>query len=340
MPVSPTAYGSIWHLLDQELNLRFSSLDIGWFGFIDLSRYNVLVFPPVYGGASMYHHLLGADGADRLRQWVEAGGTAIGIGQGARMLAAKETGLTKARFRSEALEGLPPPVWSIGAGEAERAGRPSAIGLRVPSSDPPEDAQTTKKGKKPAPAPRPASPYDVAPVLGPGALPFTEGHEQGTPLAAKPIPMDEWLEEILPPGKKKPDESEIEKADERLRSFMPQGVMVRAELDDEFWMNFGLGEDITVWFGSSDTLVAAPPVAVAARFPEIDRLHLGGLLWPEAAARMAHTAYATREAVGRGQVILFADHPAYRRWMKETERILINAVLLGPGLGTLWSTPW
>jgi hypothetical protein len=180
----------------------------------------------------------------------------------------------------------------------------------------------------------------VAPVLGLGALPFTKGHEQGALLAARPIPMDEWLKEVLPPGKKDPEESEIKKTDERLRSFMPQGVMVRAELDDEFWMNFGLGEEITVWFGGSDTLVAAPPVSVAAWFPEIDRLHLGGLLWPEAAARMAHTAYATRETVGRGQVILFADHPAYRRWMKETERILINAILLGPGLGTRWSTPW
>jgi len=340
MPVSPSAYGSIWHLLDQELNLRFSSLDIGGFGFTDLSRYNVLVFPPVYGGSSMYRHMLGANGADRLRQWIEAGGTAIGIGGGARMLADKETGLTKARFRLQALESFPPPVWSISADAAERAGRPTAVGLRVPSTEPSKNGKITKKSEKPAPLARRASPYDVAPVLGAGARPFAEGHEQGTPLTVGPVPMGEWLKEVLPAGKKGTDESETNKADRRLRSFMPQGVMVRAELDDELWMNFGLGESITVWFGSSDTLVAAPPVSVAARFPEIDRLHLGGLLWPEAAARMVHTAYATREAVGRGQVILFADHPAYRRWMKESERMLINSILLGPGVGTRWSTPW
>ena len=95
-----------------------------------------------------------------------------------------------------------------------------------------------------------------------------------------------------------------------------------------------------MWLGSDDTLVAAPPIAVAAHFPDIEHLHLAGLLWPEAAARIAHTAYATRESVGRGQVILFADHPVYRRWMKESERLFSNAVLLGPGLGTRWSTPW
>ena len=43
-------------------------------------------------------------------------------------------------------------------------------------------------------------------------------------------------------------------------------------------------------------------------------MHLGGLLWPEAAGRLAHTAYATREGEGRGQVILFADDPGFRRW--------------------------
>ena len=340
MPVSPTDYGSIWHLLDQELDLRFSSLDIGRFGSLDLSRYNVLVFPPVYGGASSYTHLLGADGMDRLRQWIEAGGTAIGIGAGAQMLAAKETELTRARFRVQALKKFPPPVWSIGAAEAERAGQPTATGLRLQSTDLPENRESTKKNEKTILAPRQSSPYDVAPVLGPGAVPFTRGHQQGTPLAGNPIPMDKWLEEVLPPGMKAPDESAIKGADKRLRSFMPPGAMVRVDLDDEFWMNFGLGESITVWFGRGDTLVAAPPVAVAARFPDIDRLHLGGLLWPEAAARMAHTAYATREAVGRGQVILFANQPVYRRWMKESERMLMNAILFGPGLGTHWSTPW
>lgn len=87
-------------------------------------------------------------------------------------------------------------------------------------------------------------------------------------------------------------------------------------------------------------MIAAPPVSVAARFPAVDRMHLGGLLWPEAAARLAQTGYATREAVGRGQVILFAGHPSYRRWVVESERMLINAILLGPGMGTRWSSPW
>jgi hypothetical protein len=44
--------------------------------------------------------------------------------------------------------------------------------------------------------------------------------------------------------------------------------------------------------------------------------------------------------VGRGQVILFAADPDYRGWTLATRRLLVNAVLYGPGLGTRWSTPW
>jgi hypothetical protein len=333
MPVSPSDYGSIWHLLDQELNLRFSSLDIGRFARTDLSRYNVLIFPPVFGGAGMYRQLLGPGGTKTLQQWIESGGTAIGVGGGARMLADEDSELTSARFRGQLLDSFPSPVWSIPAAEAEAAGRTVATGIRLAQTD---DESEEDQDQSPARK----SPYDVAPILGAGALPFAAGHVQGTPLQGAPIQMEEWVAEVLPPGKATAGEEELEEADSRLRKFMPQGVLLRADLDQEFWLNYGLGDSISVWFGSRDSLIGTPPVAVAAKFPEIDRLHLGGLLWPEAAARLAGTAYATRESRGRGQVILFADHPAYRRWMKETERMLMNAILYGPGLGTRWSTPW
>ncbi len=335
MPVSTDDYGWVWHLLDQDLDLRFSALDVGSFGRVDLSRYNVLVFPPAWGGPAGYRHLLGEQGLDALRRWIEGGGTAIGIGGGARMLADPETKLTKARFRAQDLEDFPPPVWSITAAEAEAAGRPTATGLRV------VEKKKAKDGDDDAPAAvRDASPYDVAPILGAGARPFAAGYDEGTPLAGGPVAMAAWLKDVLPVGRQKPEEADLRRADARLRSFMPQGALLRVELDPEFWLDYGLGDDATVWFGSDDSIVAAPPVRTAARFGDIDHLHRGGLLWPEAAARLAQTAYAVREGVGRGQVILFADHPVYRRWMKESERLFVNAVLLGPGLGTRWSTPW
>ncbi len=323
MPISTTDYGAVWHFLDNGLDLRFSGLDVGRFGRADLSRYNVLIFPGVMGGTATYRQAVGPAGMKKLEAWISAGGTAIGFGGGARLLADPVSDLTVTRFRADALEEFPPPVWSLTALEAEVAGRVTATGLRL-------DAPEKSSG----------SLYDVAPVLGPGALPFTRGFDQGKSLTAKPISMTDWVKPILQEGKSKPDIGDLKQADDRLRRFMPQGALLAVDLDPELWLNFGLADQITVWFGGGDTMVAAPPVSVAARFPTVENMQQGGLLWPEAAARMAMTAYAVREGHGRGQVILFAAPPVYRRWMLDSERMFTNAILLGPGLGTHWSSPW
>ena len=176
-------------------------------------------------------------------------------------------------------------------------------------------------------------------MLGPGAAPFAEGFEQGTP-AGEPVNLNDWLKPFLAPGKEKPEKADLERADERLRRFAPQGTFLRVELDHEVWLSWGVGDELPVLARARDTLVAEPPVQVAARFADLDRLHLGGLLWPEAAGRLAHTAYLTREDVGRGQVILFLNEPEFRGWTLGTRRLLLNAILYGPGLGTRWSNPW
>jgi hypothetical protein len=63
------------------------------------------------------------------------------------------------------------------------------------------------------------------------------------------------------------------------------------------------------------------------------RLRMSGLLWPEAADRLANAAYATRESVGAGQLILFAADPNFRGAALGTARIFANAIVLGPGMG-------
>ncbi len=331
-PVSTGTFGAIWHYLDHELDLRFSNIDISRVRVTDLSRYNVLIFPPVRGGTGMYRQTIGPTGMEKIRDWVQAGGTAIGLEGGAAMLADPESALTQARFRSQALALHPSPVWSISAREAREAGRIQATGLHVTGAIP--------EGEAPAGSLDHGHLYDVSPLLGPGALPFTRGVEQGTALNTQPVPMADWIKPTLAAGKAASDEADMAAVDDRLRRFMPQGALLRVDLDPELFLGYGLDEDITVWFGGDDTLVAGEPVQVGGRFADIGQLHLAGLLWPEAAARMAHTAYVTREAVGRGQVILFAANPLFRRWMKDSERMFGNAVLLGPGLGTRWSTPW
>ncbi len=64
------------------------------------------------------------------------------------------------------------------------------------------------------------------------------------------------------------------------------------------------------------------------------QLRMSGLLWPEGSHRLANSAYVTREALGRGQIILFSHSPAIRGFSKGTTRLLGNAIVLGPGAGT------
>jgi len=341
-PISPGDYGAIWHLLDEVVHVRFNGLDVGRFAAMDLGRYNVLVFPPTLG--IDYRAILGASGIQALVRWVEAGGSAVGIGSGAEFLAEVETGLTQARLRRQALATYPPLVLGLGPAAVVAGGPMRADGLRVapaPKVDVEEPRpRATRREREAESAPQHREgPYDIAPLLGPGAQPFAAGHAQGTP-AEPAVTLAEWLAPFLAPGQTAPVEKDLAWADARLRSFSPRGTFVRIELDRDHWLGWGLPAELPALVNADDTLVAAPPVEVAALFADPEHLHLGGLLWPEAAGRLAHTAYVTREGRGRGQVILFLSPPEFRGWTLGTRRLLTNALLYGPGLGTQWPNPW
>jgi hypothetical protein len=137
-----------------------------------------------------------------------------------------------------------------------------------------------------------------------------------------------------------PDEKILALQEDRARLFAPQGAILNAQLDPEHWLSFGMGKTVPVMVGTSIALLSRDPVQTPARFDEASHLRLAGLLWPEARDRLARTAYATRERKGKGQIILFAGEPAFRGGFRESERLLINAIMLGPGFGTAASTGW
>jgi hypothetical protein len=63
-------------------------------------------------------------------------------------------------------------------------------------------------------------------------------------------------------------------------------------------------------------------------------VRMSGLLWPEAAQRIANSAYLTQEKVGNGQIILFSGQPNFRGAARGTNRLLLNAIVYGAGLGS------
>lgn len=141
-------------------------------------------------------------------------------------------------------------------------------------------------------------------------------------------------------AKSEANEKDLAMQDERARLFMPRGAILRVDLDEEHWLAYGAGKSVPALMFSSQALLSRYPVRTPARFAQADGLRLSGLLWPEARDHWARTAYATRESRERGQIILFSGDPVFRGFFRGTERLLLNALLLGPGFGTNPPVGW
>jgi hypothetical protein len=135
-------------------------------------------------------------------------------------------------------------------------------------------------------------------------------------------------------------DEELSEQDKKLRLYMPRGAILRADVNEEHWLGFGAGAQVPAIMYGSYAFLSKNPVETAARFSEASQLRLSGLLWPEARTRWEKTACVTREASGKGQVILFAGEPDFRSYFYGTARMFINAILLGPGFGTAPVVEW
>jgi len=102
--VDITAYGSFWFFFDQLYRLPFTPITLDQLKSASLKRYTTLILPD--GGLSYsrfgvsgkpYKEHLGEAGAERLKHWVEDGGTLIAIKGGAEWASA-EAGLADVEY--------------------------------------------------------------------------------------------------------------------------------------------------------------------------------------------------------------------------------------------------
>jgi hypothetical protein len=98
-PTRATTFGAVYALLDQRFDLAFSAVRTEHLASADLSRYNVIVFPD--GSAAGYQRLLGDRGVERLKNWVDEGGTFVGIKGGAAFTTREGVELTDVRLITE-----------------------------------------------------------------------------------------------------------------------------------------------------------------------------------------------------------------------------------------------
>ncbi len=303
-------YGTIWHSIDRHLGIRHSHLDRNMLGFMDLRRYNVIVLPDLYWGQ------LSESERDALKTWTRAGGTLVAIDGAIGSLIDKDAEFSGVRELGAVLEEL--------------------------------------------------DGYEVSLQREWLANNFTLDDEQVWSHTA-PVEVDyPWRKA---PDRPKPDT--LKQQDRWQSQFMPSGAYVAARVDQHHWLTSGVGEVLPVLVQNNPVLMSGDESRAVVRlgvYREVEpsgwqsilsaagvnddngegttrigwaalpeqhelRLRMSGLLWPEAAQRIANAAWVTRESVGDGQLILFAGSPMFRGASYGTNRLLLNALVYGPGLG-------
>jgi hypothetical protein len=71
--------------------------------------------------------------------------------------------------------------------------------------------------------------------------------------------------------------------------------------------------------------------ANVAVFPQTGLFHRAGFAWPENTERLLrNTALLIDEPTGGGHVVLFANEPMFRGWWRALDKLVLNAIVLGP----------
>jgi len=334
-PIGPYGYGEAWYFIDHVLGVRATYMEARNLGGADLRRYNVLVIPEG-GGSIVKDHI-----AD-LKAWASAGGTIIAMGGSAAAFAKDKEGLGDTRLLQdvlpkmdeyrqaivrewEARQAMPEPdkIWSFSPPES--VVYPWMIGEDDKASD--DELKRRDAWRElfmPAGALVAGRVDDrswltgglgeYVPVIYSGERVFASPATVQTPIRigfftpAPPAPKKEEAKADERPDTKS-DKAGDDKADDK------SGDKKCEKKDDK-----------------KEDKKPAPGWTTAPPGYEM-RLRMSGLVWPEAADRLANAAYLTRESVGSGQLILFASNPTFRAAALGTSRVFSNAVILGPGMG-------
>lgn len=296
--------GATWWSIDSNLGIRHSQIDVATLSRTDLRRYNTLVLPHGFGKLEDAQKKM-------LKSWVEQGGTLIAHARSAGELAAKK-GLGNVKLVDDVLD------------KAEEFD----IALQREWLATQENVQ----------------------------MDSVMNHRVDQALS---YPWDEAPEKLK--------KEKLQTRNKWQKKFMPSGAMVAGRVDQKHWLSFGTNEVLPLLYSDQPVLMSNEKNEAVIRIGVIEqvasdneskkaknkkddkkkafgwssipdghelRVRMSGLLWPEAAHRIANSAYLTREKVSKGQIILFSGQPNFRGSARGTNRLLLNALIYGAGLGT------
>jgi hypothetical protein len=321
-PFSAYGYGSVWYMLDHVLGVRASYIDVNTLGGGDLRRYNVIVLPDTWGEFPK-------DKIESLRAWAQAGGTIVAIAGSARALAKEKDGIGSTRLVSDILGRM--DDYRQGIIREWEGLHASPKSEEVWSHVPPKDVVypwRLDEGEKPSEEEAKRRDAWRAMYMPQGAVLAARVDDRSWLTAG----CGEYLPVLYGGGTVLHTPAGLP-APVRFGVFNPAPVEVKGDAgkSSNAEESKGAKKDET-GEGKKDEKKPAPGWPIAPPGHEL-RFRMAGLLWPEAADRIANSACVTREGIGSGQVILFAADPNFRAATLGTSRVFANAVVSGPGLG-------
>ncbi|RKY22139.1 MAG: hypothetical protein DRQ55_02010 [Planctomycetota bacterium] len=341
-PVHTDAFGHLWHVLDTRLGVPVSFLEAGELSYTDLRPYNVLVLPP---GSPVGRH------AEALGRWVDGGGTLIAVGGAAGAVASSELSeVTRRRDALDELDGYAVAArreasardvqLDLAALWGDPAGAPDARSAAADEdTDEDEDEDEDASGDESAEHQGGDRGSEHAERHGDTGDSGDAGKHHGDQPDTGEHGERADADDDAPGGDAMIDPDD-ERQDAWMRRFSPAGVLLRGLADQRHWLTAGMGPELPVLVSGSTALLSRQPVDTLVRLSGPERLRLAGLLWPEASERLAHSAWATVESRGQGQVILMAQVPGFRGQFLSGARMFSNAVIYGPGLGARQPVGW
>ena len=263
--VSQTSYGAIWWSFERRYGIRFTPVTVRWLSSGDLSAFNVIIVPDASSGAM--NRTLGKEGADRLKSWMQGGGTLVTMAGASDWAARENVNLTSSRIIS---------------------------------------------------APKESDTASVAAATIDTAAAKSRQREKASDRSQK---VDDLLATTSPTAN---NASPIELA----------GSHFDVVLDRTHWLTNGYEQPrLTVMMAGSSFFKLSKQGSNVAVFPATGVLYRAGFSWPNNTERLLRgTAFLIEEPIGGGHLVMFANDPMFRGWWRALDRLVLNAVVLGPAM--------
>lgn len=297
--VTASEAGQVWFLLNQQLDLPVTKLDLQNFARAPLNRYNVLVLP---GGT--YSDWDKAT-VDKIKNWVTDGGTLITF-QTATAWAVKQ-GLVQEKL-----------------GETDNFSRRGEVAVATTAS-PGSATGSGSAGSSESGDAGSSSGAGNASRGSSGSASSVEGSRSSSAAAGKDKSKS-GLDAGAKPGSQRLDYARQEDVEGSKRI---NGAIFLADLDITHPIAFGVTSRKLFINKNGPTLLlpSANKYATVAQYAA--KPFVNGYSSKNNIGKVANSAAIIATASGSGEVILFADDPTYRGYWLGTGRLFLNAIFFG-----------